>query len=119
MKYIHTQLDIDFFVTNGIKSWLTNDLISFGLDTSIDPVILSALKYQLILGWDTLLHEFISRQFVICQQDTYSEMSSRKLSTTWGVQLIHRLWTTIQLHCNHRNYVVREAEIIHLLSGVG
>ena len=61
MKYIHTQPDIDFFVTNGIRSWLINDLVAFGLDISIYPVILSALKYQLILGWDTLLHEFISR----------------------------------------------------------
>ena len=66
-----------------------------------------------------MLHGFISRRLVICQQDHYSEMLSRKLGTRWGVQLIKRLWSLIHLHWTHRNSILHETEAIDLLSGVG
>ena len=119
MKSVHTQPDIEFIVTNGIGSWLSNGLVSFELDTFIESVILFTLKYQFLLGWDTLLHGFISKKIMIFQQGHYSEISSHKVSSRWGFQLTHRLWTIIKLHWNHKNSVLNESEAIDILSGVG
>ena len=47
MKSVHTQPDIEFFIFSGLISWLSNDLTVFNLDISIDPVILTAIRYQL------------------------------------------------------------------------
>ena len=119
MKSVHTQPDIEHFVIHGLTSWLSNGELQFELDDNIDPVILNACKYQLLLGWETLLHGFISKRLISCQQDHYSEMSSRKLGTRWGVLLIKKLWVIIHLHWTHRNSILHETEAIDLLSGVG
>ena len=119
MKSVHTQPDIAYFIFKGLQSWLSSGSIIFNLDDTIDPSIFTACKYQLLVGWEAMLHGFISQRLVTCQQDHYSEMSSRKLGTRWGVQLIKRLWSLIHLHWTHRNSILHETEAIDLLSGVG
>ena len=118
MKSVHTQSDIAYFIYKGLQAWLSRGSIIFNLDDTIDPSIFTAYKYQLLVGWEAILHGFISQRLVICQQDHYSEMSSRKLGTRRGVQLIERLWSLINLHWTHRNSILHETEAIDLLSGV-
>ena len=85
MKSVHTQPDIEYFIIHVITSWLYNDNVPFMMDDTIDPVMLHACRYQVLLGWETLLHGFISKRLIICQHDHYSEMSSRKLDTRCGL----------------------------------
>ena len=56
---------------------------------------------------------------MIYQQDHYSEMSYRKLVTRRGIKMIHRLWSIIKLHWNHRKSILHETKDIDLISGVG
>ena len=48
-----------------------------------------------------------------------TQMSSRKLGTRWGVQLIKKMWAIMYLHWTHMNSILHETEAIDLLSGVG
>ena len=118
MKSVHTQSDIEHFIFHGLTSWLANDS-SFVPDDTMDPVILHACRYQLLLGWESMLHGILSKKIITCQQDHYSESSSRKLGSRWGVTLIKKLWDIIHLHWTHRNSILHATEAIDLLSGVG
>ena len=83
MKSLHTQSDIETFIFHGLSSWLNGDS-TFVLDDIIDPVILQACRYQMLLGWESTLQDFLSKRIITCQQDHYSEMSARKLGSRWG-----------------------------------
>ena len=98
IKSVYTQPDKEFFICSELTSWLYNGITVFGLDTSVDPVIFTALRYRFLISYDSLLHRFIFRHIVVFQEDHYSEMSSLKLGTRCGDQLIRRPWKIIHLH---------------------
>ena len=118
MKAVHTQLGIAFFIFSGLTSLISNVITVFELDISIDLTILTAFRYHTRIGWDTFLHGLISRHIMIYQQDYYSEISSRKLSSRWGAQLIQCLWVIINLHWKHKDSILHKNEAIDQLRGI-
>ena len=117
MKSVLIQSDIELFIFHGLTAWFAGT--SFALDIRIDPVILHACRYQLLLGCESMLHGILSKEVLTCQQDHYSEMPSRKLGSRLGVTLIKKLWDIFHLHWTHINFILHETEAIDLLCGVG
>ena len=111
LNSVDTHPDITSFLYNGISSWLTSS--PFGFNKSIAPDLLIAMKSQLLLGWEALLHRFITRKLVTCQHDYYIHTESRKSGKRWCSNLITHLWNIVYQHWVHRNNIFHK-----LLSGV-
>ena len=66
MKSVHTQSDIEHFIFHCLTSWLAGDS-SFVPDDTIDPVLLQACRYQLLLGWESMIYGTLSKKRINCQ----------------------------------------------------
>lgn len=119
IKSVQTQPDIYHFLFQRINSWLSNGAISLVIYNTIDPSILTACRFQLLWDLEALLHGLLSRHIIACQQDHYSELSSCKLCTRWGVQLIKHLRAVIHLHWTNRNSILHQTEALDLLHRSG
>ena len=112
----NTQPDIMEFIASGLSSWLTSSSISPNI--SPEPQLQLAFHYQRLLGWEALLHGFLTNKIVHCQQQHYTEMKSRKLGTRWGSNITTKFWKIIQQIWIHRNNILHETTAINHLSGM-
>ena len=83
----------------------------------MEPSIRMVYSTHILLGWESLLHGFLSNKLIHCQQQHYTSIGSRKLGIRWGINLTIKLWQMIQKMWIHRNNVLHETEAIDLISG--
>ena len=119
LRSVDNYPDIEPFLYHGIKSWLTQGFHPFELYSSVHPGLYRAFSYQILLGWEALLHGFLVTWLVKYQETKYMENNASKTGNRWGKQLITQLWMTIQNYWIHMNLVLHETEAITRLSGVG
>ena len=88
------------------------------LDTSVNTGLFRDFRYQILLGWEYLLHEFIISGIVEHQQRQYKEKKISKTRNRWRMQLIIWLLKIIQKRWIHRNSVLHETEAIARQTGL-
>ena len=110
-----TQSDIVEFLGDGLESWFQSE--RYEINENVDSHIRIAFESQILIGWESLLHGFMSKKLIMCQQLHYTSLKRRKLGTRWGIMLTIKLWQIIQKLWIHRNSVLHETEAINLVSG--
>ena len=115
MTKVQTHPEILQFICEGLQSWFKKG--EYDIDHNMEPHIKNACRTQALLGWESLLHGFLSINLIQCQQQYYTLMESRKLGSRWGINLTIKLWQMIQKMWIHRNNALHETEAIDILSG--
>ena len=59
LQSVHTHIDIECFLFDGIKSWLTMELCSYDNNTTGDPILQIVFRRKLLIGWEALLKVFV------------------------------------------------------------
>ena len=90
---------------------------NYQVDQNMEPSIRTVCATQILLGWETLLHGFLSNKLIHCQQQYFTSMKSKKVGIRWGINLTIKLWQMIQKMWIHRNSILHETEAIDLVSG--
>ena len=72
LNYQDTQLDIIKFIRCGLESWLSGSSITYELNKYMEPKTQIELLTQILLGWEVLLHGFLTTKLVCI------ELGSRK-----------------------------------------
>ena len=106
-----THPDIVTFIVNGLESWFNNS--PHHIDRhSLEHSMYLAFKTQVLLGWDSLLFGLVTSPIIICQQQYFSSIRSRRLGTRWGIQLVGKMWNIIYQIWTHRNNCLHETQAL-------
>ena len=79
MTTVQTHPEISKFLCEELKYWLQTD--EYEIDHNSEANIKLAYRTQVLIGWESLLHGFLSTKIVQCQQQHYTSLESRKLGT--------------------------------------
>ena len=115
MTTVQTHPGISKFLCEGLQSWFLTKEYDIGHNT--EAHIKMVYRTQVLLGWESLLHGFLSTKLIQCQLQYYTALESRKLGTRWGINLTIKLWQMLQKLWIHRNNALHETEAIDILSG--
>ena len=83
-----TYPNIIIFIFYGLSSWLSDSAFSYKLNDKVKLKILTALRAQMLLGWEVLLYVFLTNKVVEAQQMYNTELGSQKLISLGGSTLL-------------------------------
>ena len=114
-------MDTDPWITNvlisGLSNWFDGEPSNSAIDT-LTSNLYSACALQLKIVWKSTLRGLICNALITCQQDVYTNITSRRTGFMWGSRLIQKLWNLIHLHWCHRCNILHKNSIADQLSGL-
>ena len=87
-KYIH--LDSTSFITSDLSYWFTTPS-SYLEKRYLKLSLLIASETQSMVGLEAVLFGLVEFPLIVYQQQYYTDLHSRKLSTRWVVKLVSKL----------------------------